>query len=276
MIFSLNSSRFLIFSSCFGTRDARHLSALMMPDSVSFLDSVFDSFFNSSSVKFSMNWETMSYHNTNWTEWTRKMMEMPHLKQFTSGFKSIYTVLIISETFVTNTITSHLCLKSQFFHTYFRLYRFSQHWFLEIVAAVFTQAGFLETKKLVAGTKIKKRNCHPTSTRLSTACQKGHNWRFKMFFDSAFAKLKNPVDCHLKSDTKMKNAILLKEIIAQWYTTESMQAKIYTTYLVQLYRYRLKKEQKHKVKLVRLFLTCEIIQINVRDLQWLVWSISGL
>jgi len=64
MIFSLNSSRFLIFSSCFGTREARHLSALMMPDNVSFFDSVFDSFFSSSSVKFSMNSDTMSYHNT--------------------------------------------------------------------------------------------------------------------------------------------------------------------------------------------------------------------
>lgn len=60
IIFNLKISRFLAVSSWLGTRDTRHLMALMMADRASFLASFLASFFSSSSVRFSKKAGTTS------------------------------------------------------------------------------------------------------------------------------------------------------------------------------------------------------------------------
>lgn len=69
IIFNLKISRFFAVSSWLGTRDTRHLMALMMAESASFLASFFASFFSSSSVRFSRKAGTTSY-------WRQKTMQM--------------------------------------------------------------------------------------------------------------------------------------------------------------------------------------------------------
>lgn len=60
IIFNLKISKFFTVSSCPGTRDARFFRDLIIMDSASFLASFLASFFNSSSVRFSKNWGTIS------------------------------------------------------------------------------------------------------------------------------------------------------------------------------------------------------------------------
>ena len=64
IILSRNISRFLIFSSCLGIREARHLRDLIIPERASFLTSFLVSLFSSSSLKLSKNLGTLSYKAT--------------------------------------------------------------------------------------------------------------------------------------------------------------------------------------------------------------------
>jgi hypothetical protein len=65
IIFNLNISKFLIVSSCSGNLDTSCFRALIIEDSASFLASVLDSFFSSSSVSESRNLGTISYKKEN-------------------------------------------------------------------------------------------------------------------------------------------------------------------------------------------------------------------